>query len=644
MLYRKEIDGLRAVAVASVVLFHADFTWIKGGFIGVDIFFVISGYLITTIIIKELDEKTFSIASFYERRARRILPALFVMLLCVAPIAYFTLLPDQLERLSKSAISSLLFTSNYFFWIHTEYFGPQSNQEPLLHTWSLAVEEQYYLLFPLAATLIWKLCVGFKKGALYRLRYAFFIALILIAVTLSLAYSEVWVRLSGSPRLFYDTIARVWELLFGSLCATYLSRYRKSDPPRLIAETCSLLGFALIVGSCLRIDESPYPSRFAPIAAIGAVLVILFVSPYTTIARTLGSKWLVGVGLISYSLYLWHWIIFAFARIYGVQSAGAFLSLIALSLAIAYLSWRYIEKPFRNQAFLSRKQVFALSFAGAALIGVVGGGGAISKGAPWRFNTDEIDLFTTLSARTNYVTNRYDAPYKRIGFSDDNRTKVLIIGDSFSQDFYNIILEAGFFGDAEFCASYVAAICQVYRGEEDPFAFIDKANKPLCEARVYNDRFVSLQDRLLSRADIVIFAANWAKWSAERLTRTIDNMRIAQTTTIIVIGSKNFGAIDVKNYLDIPLKERSLLRNEVSAGYLESNAIMKEAFANQTRVKFIDLRAALCGEESSSCPIFTPEGLLISYDGAHLTEAGAKHIGSLLANNPTFAPFKAQNR
>ncbi|MDR0747933.1 MAG: acyltransferase [Helicobacteraceae bacterium] len=638
MVYRKEIDGLRAIAVMSVVLFHAGFEQIKGGFIGVDIFFVISGYLITTIVIKELDNKTFTIAGFYERRARRILPALFFMLLCIAPFAYFLLLPDQLERLSKSAISASLFVSNYFFWKHTGYFAPQSDQEPLLHTWSLAVEEQYYLLFPLAAIVVWKLCVCFKNGALYHLRHALFIALILTAVLLSLTYSEVWIALSGSPRLFYDTIGRVWELSLGSLCAIYLLRYRADKPSRSISETCAFLGLALIIYSIITIDESPFPSRFAPFAAIGAALIVLFASSNTMVAKTLSLKPLVGIGLISYSLYLWHWVIFAFARVCGVESKYAFLPLIAFAFLIAYLSWRYVEKPFRNRAFLSRKQIFSLSLCAAVFVTIGGVGGVITKGAPWRFNENEIDLLTTHTARTNYVVSRYDALYKRIGFSGGDRRKVLIIGDSFSQDFYNVILEAGFFRGAEFRSSFVGRVCQVYRGEEDPFDFISDENIPICKS-VYNDSFISLQDMLIAKADIIIIAAAWRRWSAERLRQTIDNLHIAPATRIIVIGSKSFGAINTKNYLDIPIERRSDLRNEVAKDYLETNAIMRGAFANQTRVDFVDLHKIICGENSVSCPIFTPQGALISYDGSHLTEAGAQYIGDLLKDHPALASF-----
>jgi peptidoglycan/LPS O-acetylase OafA/YrhL len=370
--YRREIDGLRAVAVISVVLFHAGFSLIKGGFIGVDVFFVISGYLITTIIIRELDEKTFTIAGFYERRARRILPALLFTLVCAASIAYFTLVPDQLERFCKSMIAALPFSSNYFFWMQVGYFAPDSSQEPLLHTWSLAVEEQFYLLFPLLTILIWRLCARFKKE---RLRYIVFTLFVSAAVLLSIAYSEVWIRLSGSPRLFYDTIGRVWELSLGSLCAIYLLRYRKNIPFRPISEIGAFLGLALIVGSFLLIGESPFPTRFAPSAAIGAALIILFASSQTLVGRTLGLKPLVGVGLISYGLYLWHWIIFAFARIRGIESVGAFLPLIALSLAIAYFSWRFVEKPFRNRVFLSRKKIFTASFGAIAIVAIGGGGG-----------------------------------------------------------------------------------------------------------------------------------------------------------------------------------------------------------------------------------------------------------------------------
>ncbi|MDR3162779.1 MAG: hypothetical protein LBT81_02835 [Helicobacteraceae bacterium] len=236
---------------------------------------------------------------------------------------------------------------------------------------------------------------------------------------------------------------------------------------------------------------------------------------------------------------------------------------------------------------------------------------------------------TSAAARTNYVISRYHRLYNRIGFSDNNQTKVLLIGDSFSQDFYNIILEAGFFNNAAFRTSYVGVACQIYRGEEDPFGFIEKANRPLCENLVYNDRFISMQDMLAAEADIVIFAANWQKWSAERLRQTIDNMPTAQTARIIVIGRKDFGAIAIKEYLNIPIERRSALRNEVSPDHLETNAIMRREFENQTAIEFVDLHEIICGEASPTCPVFTPEGLLISYDGAHLTEAGAKHIGSL---------------
>ncbi|MDR1452032.1 MAG: hypothetical protein LBI57_06880 [Helicobacteraceae bacterium] len=264
----------------------------------------------------------------------------------------------------------------------------------------------------------------------------------------------------------------------------------------------------------------------------------------------------------------------------------------------------------------------------------------ITKGAPWRFNPNDIYMLTTLTARTNYVNDRYFSLYKRVGFRDSDRLKALLIGDSFSQDFYNMIAEAGILSGAEFRVNYIQAACQIYRGQDDPFAFINEADKTSCKRDVYNDQFIALQDKLIADADVAIFAASWLQWSAERLNKTIANFNIPQKAKVIVIGRKHFGAIAIKEYFSIPLDRRNVLRNDVGADHLETNAIMKKAFENQTRIKFVDLHAIVCGEESRSCPIFTPEGLLISFDGAHLTEAGAKYIGSLLKDHPTFVLSK----
>ncbi|MFM8395199.1 MAG: acyltransferase family protein, partial [Acidobacteriota bacterium] len=250
MNYRPEVDGLRAVAVLPVILFHAGFEWMSGGYVGVDIFFVISGYLITTFIVNELDEGRFSIVGFYERRARRILPALFLVLACSLPVASFLLLPDQLISFSKSLGSVMTFVSNLYFRSEINYFARASEEEPLLHTWSLAVEEQYYLIFPLLAFLLWK--IG----------RALFIAVMLLIALASFLYAES-LSLLEPDKAFFDTRLRIWELLIGSLVAIYLvMRWRKAEKNRSIAEVGSALGLGLIIWAIFSFEKStPFPGR-----------------------------------------------------------------------------------------------------------------------------------------------------------------------------------------------------------------------------------------------------------------------------------------------------------------------------------------------------------------------------------------------
>ena len=334
MNYRREIDGLRSVAVIPVVLFHAGFQLFSGGFIGVDIFFVISGYLITSIIIAERDRDAFSLLKFYERRARRILPVLFFVLLCCLPFAWAWMLPAQMASFARSIIAVCLFGSNFLFWHESGgYFAAASEEQPLLHTWSLAVEEQYYMLFPLFVMLMWR----FGRHALIGA-----IATVALASLLLAQYGSV----NFATANFYLPNTRAWELLAGSLCAFLLTGGRQYR-----SNILSLTGLAIIAFSIFAYDEAtPFPSLYALVPVLGAVLIILFASAGTLTARLLSTRPMVGVGLISYSLYLWHQPVFALARIRSLtEPSMALMSLLALAcVGLAYLSWRFIETPFRK--------------------------------------------------------------------------------------------------------------------------------------------------------------------------------------------------------------------------------------------------------------------------------------------------------
>ncbi|RWR29818.1 acyltransferase [Sinirhodobacter populi] len=373
MKYRPEVDGLRTLAVIPVVLFHAGFQRFSGGYAGVDIFFVISGFLITTILISELERGDFSIARFYERRARRILPALFfVMALCI-PAAWVWLLPPDFEEFSASALSVVFFVSNIFFWMQSGYFDGAAELKPLLHTWSLAVEEQYYLIFPL---LLW---------ALWRFGRRNVFAAVIGLAALSFVFS-LWQIRHDPEGNFYLAPSRAWELLAGSVCALVLSR--KPLPGNDIA---GLAGIGMILVAIFAFDaRTPWPGPWTLLPVVGTMLVILFARQGTLAARLLSLRPMVWIGLISYSLYLWHQPVFAFGRIaFDVPQASKRMLLLAgLSAGLAWFSWRFVERPFRKGAqypLPTRAAVFRAGALGGMVFAAFGLFGISSGGAAMRY-------------------------------------------------------------------------------------------------------------------------------------------------------------------------------------------------------------------------------------------------------------------
>lgn len=354
MKYRPEVDGLRALAVIPVILFHAGFTPFSGGYVGVDIFFVISGYLITTILIEDIENNKFSIVGFYERRARRILPALLFVMLCCIPFAWMWMDALAFKRFSNSLVAVSLFVSNVQFWRESGYFAANSDEKPLLHTWSLAVEEQYYILFPVFLFFAWR----FGKNNVFWM--------IVVFAAFSLALSEWGWRFKPTAN-FYLAPTRAWELLAGSIAAFVVNRRGIQKNEHL-----SLLGLAAICFSIFFFDErTPIPSLLTLIPILGVFLLLLYADGETLAARFLGTKVLVGVGLISYSAYLVHQPVFAFARIRSADEPSQSLMLLLgiSSFGLAFLSWKFVEQPFRDKQQVSRSSIFRLS--GAALLAAI---------------------------------------------------------------------------------------------------------------------------------------------------------------------------------------------------------------------------------------------------------------------------------
>ena len=343
------------------MLFHGGVAGFTGGFVGVDVFFVISGYLITCLILGEMSRGEFTLAGFYERRARRILPALFLVIACCLPFTWLWMLPPELQEFGRSVMAVLMFLSNFLFFQEAGYFGPNVDLLPLIHTWSLAVEEQFYLLYPLLLMILF----GFGSAGLASL--LFFIAL------LSLLLSGFFT--AGMPDFaFYLLPTRAWELLFGALTALYLAVNPVSAISLWMRNIAAFLGLMMIGYAVASFDENTvFPGWAALVPVTGTVLIILFADFGTLVNRILQLRPFVFVGLISYSAYLWHQPLFAFARIRSFEqpATGMYILLIAISLSLAWISWRYVERPFRNREKIDRTQVFrTVSYSTIILLGI----------------------------------------------------------------------------------------------------------------------------------------------------------------------------------------------------------------------------------------------------------------------------------
>ena len=357
MKYRHEIDGLRALAVVPVIFFHAGFELFSGGFVGVDVFFVISGYLITTILIEDIEKKRFSIVNFYERRARRILPALFFVMFVCIPFAWMWMLPDPLENFGQSIVATTLSANNVLLYLTSGYQDLASGFKPLLHTWSLGVEEQYYLVFPLLLLLTWQLGKGI-----------FLLSIIALSV-LSFSLSE-WLSRENSEAAFFLIHTRAWELFFGSIAA-FVVQKQGVKKNNLLA----FVGLSAIFFSIFFYDETtPFPSVYTLVPVLGVVLLVLYADKETVVAKLLSIKGFVGIGLVSYSAYLWHWPLFAFSKIYQQTEPSYLINmmLIVATFILSYVSWKYIEKPFRNMSTINLN-VFIVTVAISSL-GLLGFG------------------------------------------------------------------------------------------------------------------------------------------------------------------------------------------------------------------------------------------------------------------------------
>lgn len=617
MNYRREIDGLRALAVIPVILFHAGFGLFAGGYVGVDVFFVISGYLITGIVMADVDRGTFSLSDFYERRIRRILPALFLVVAVCTPLAYLLLLPSEMKEFSQSLIAVATFSSNVLFWSQSGYFEGAAELKPLLHTWSLSVEEQFYLFFPLilVATRTWG-----KRWV---------VTLVATAGLASLVLAE-WGALNKPIAAFFLLPTRAWELLLGALVALCLGRATHRQVPLGWSNLAAMIGLLAVAYAIYSFDaQTTFPGFHALVPTLGAALMIMGARPETLVGRLLGHPAMVSIGLISYSTYLWHQPIFAFARHLGLEQADALplIALAILSVVLGYLSWRYVETPIRHNRTLSRKFIFLAAGVGSLLMLLSGVSGHVMNGFVDRLKPEDRYLASiSPGVQGEYVRKRFDALH-HTSFSDqDPRLKVLVIGDSFAKDLVNAIHEGPLAERIQVSTHQISVGCGNLYLSRSIESEVTNPQPVLCrQDDWYNSPRVK---ELIRQSDRVWIASAWQTWDAALLPESLGNLRRDFGDKFLVFGTKNFGSISIKKLINIPPQRRVETENKVSEVSLDINRQLAE---NVGSGRFVDLSALMCGD-SGYCRIFGVDGRLLSYDGGHLTVEGARQLAVRLSN------------
>ncbi|PTE19725.1 acyltransferase [Cereibacter changlensis JA139] len=631
MKYRPEIDGLRALAVIPVILFHANFPVVTGGFVGVDVFFVISGYLITTIIAQELEDGRFSISEFYARRARRILPALFLVLVVCVPLAVVTMMPNQLFEFGRSLIAVLLFASNIQLWREGGYFEADSEIKPLLHTWSLAVEEQFYVLFPILLILLWR----FGRGVV------FWILLAIAAGSLVVAEALRW---ASVPVSFYLTPFRAWELLAGSLCALVLLNRPQKGNSWLAA-----LGLLMILVAIDKFHKwTPMPSAYGLLPVAGAALIILFATRETLVGKLLSLRPIVMIGLISYSAYLWHQPLFAFARLSSFEepSPQAFLGLSIASLLLGWLTWRFVELPFRRKGGLTFRHARAAivgGLAGTVGLAVTGVLMMSMNGFPQRFPAEARQQFAAGEWSSRCLFQISDGPVRfpteGCSFGEGSRT-VAIIGDSVAASIAPALIDRFRDQDVQvlqlthgMClpatrtipTTHIAGACADY---------IRRASLYLEEVGV----------------DLIITAALWSDFGASTTYdgASIREMTEEQRNLVAADISETLGRFGVPVLLVMPYPRASVrILDAVGRYFARNRAILAEYFVEMddfqtssevtfdvlNRVRLPNLtkvyaHTAMCRDERC---YFVDDSRLLLSDAMHFTRYGSERVLDLPA-------------
>ena len=634
MKYRSEIDGLRAIAVAVVVLFHATGPLVPGGFVGVDVFFVISGFLITTILLGDLQKNQFSLTNFYERRARRILPALVVVVVLTLGAAYFLLPLHETQETIESALATMLFLANVRFWLKTDYFATAAEERPLLHMWSLAVEEQYYLIFPILLFIVWH----WRRPAL--------LWVLLSLTAMSLLTAEIMSRHAPVANFFLP-MGRMWEMLVGS-CIAYWGVQR---PRMAIAEGATALGLLMIIIPVFTFTKAtPTPGLLTAVPVLGTALVILYARDGSRVTRLLQFRPLLGLGLISYSVYLYHQPILAFARVRlpgDLHTTPVFLLLALFSVLLGYLSWRFVEKPFRRG--FSRRTIFGLSGAGIGLIVVFTGAAVFS---PQTLRGTYVSTLSEESRQRFYLTEALSDPdffdllrtgechlissYADADFTAKFKTcearhgpGILVIGGSHAADLQGALIAAS---DHPFVAAVALGFCRPFprlvgaaphECHYDGILEFVRTQGDLVAHVVYTQAFFALFDSYTRVNSVKGFHPELAAVAVEYL------QSLAEHVPVSMLGPRRILPTDPKR-----LDPRHDLFEQIAkahlAGTTQAEDLTDETFASLlartsieylSLIRLIDMKMPADGFDGAS---------FLYHDLTHWNAAGEAYFGARL--------------
>jgi peptidoglycan/LPS O-acetylase OafA/YrhL len=630
--YRPDIDGLRAIAVLAVVAFHVDFEMASGGFVGVDVFFVISGFLITGLLVEEsAQSRALDFASFYSRRARRLFPALYATIAgsFVAAILLFS--PRDLERVSGAVIFALTGLSNFYFWLESGYFDAQSDLKPLLHTWSLGVEEQFYLVWPalflflraqrrrhLAPMLV------FGIGAM---------SLLLNLLVLSVSGAQAgasWGRDIPSM-VFFLTPFRLFEFAIGALLVWM---HRAWPQSALVREASLLVGLVLIGIAIVAFDEETvFPSYNALLPCVGAALVLLAGNPPRS-GRLLNNRLAVGVGLISYSLYLVHWPLIVFWKYYTVRelTGAEMVGLPLLAILLAILMYRFIEQPFRTRhGLFGSNRTFGLACAGLCLVLAAPAVNAwTDHGWSWRLPNELSQSIDEMRAKRAEYWESWAGNIKHPSEFSEDRTSVVVIGDSYALDVVNMLRdEEGF---EVFYEGTTGHECRGFtlpvKGERDGPQMRREAE--LCATN--RSKFAASY----KRADVVVLADRLSTWhtsDGEATGELLSNVRMLRSAgfqgPIVIYGERPTYSVAV--YQQVFRFGRLAGAGKVLRDFLRADVrTMRERTEQAARfyktqgIDYFSPIDQLCGADW--CSVVTPDGKQIYFDTGHFTWAGARHL------------------